>query len=79
MARIKIEDLPVMEDMSAQEIKGIFGGFTELSQLGLGHNGALVGGFKRIRAGGGIEISPMAPVGKRLTGPGGGPHDFSVF
>ena len=27
MARIKIEDLPVMEDMDTQELKGIFGGF----------------------------------------------------
>lgn len=26
MPRIKINDLPVMEDMSAQELKGIFGG-----------------------------------------------------
>ena len=26
MARIKIEDLPVMEDLSEKEIKGIFGG-----------------------------------------------------
>ena len=26
MARIKIEELPVMEDMDAQETKGIFGG-----------------------------------------------------
>ena len=27
MARIKIEELPVMEDMDTQELKGIFGGF----------------------------------------------------
>ena len=27
MARIKIEDLPVKEEMSEQELKGIFGGF----------------------------------------------------
>ncbi len=27
MARIKIEELPVMEDMSEKELKGIFGGF----------------------------------------------------
>ena len=27
MARIKIEELPVMEDIDAQETKGIFGGF----------------------------------------------------
>ena len=26
MARIKIEELPVMEEMSEQELKGIFGG-----------------------------------------------------
>ena len=26
MARIKIEDLPILEDLSAKEIKGIFGG-----------------------------------------------------
>ena len=26
MARIKIEDLPVMEDMKDEELKGIFGG-----------------------------------------------------
>ena len=26
MARIKIEDLPVLEDLSEKEIKGIFGG-----------------------------------------------------
>ncbi len=28
MARIKIEDLPVLEDLSAKEQKGIFGGTT---------------------------------------------------
>ncbi len=27
MARIKIEDLPAKEEMSEQELKGIFGGF----------------------------------------------------
>ena len=27
MARIKIEELPVMEDMSEKQLKGIFGGF----------------------------------------------------
>ncbi len=26
MARIKIEDLPVLEDLSTKEVKGIFGG-----------------------------------------------------
>jgi len=28
MARIKIEDLPVLEDLSPKEVKGIFGGAT---------------------------------------------------
>lgn len=29
MARIKIEDLPVLEDMSPKEAKGIFGGLSD--------------------------------------------------
>ncbi len=33
MARIKIEDLPVLEDLSAKEIKGIFGGYYMMSSL----------------------------------------------
>ncbi len=33
MARIKIEDLPVLEDLSAKESKGIFGGFHPFNPL----------------------------------------------
>ena len=34
MARIKIEDLPVLEELSEKEVKGIFGG-TIASEAGL--------------------------------------------
>ncbi len=36
MARIKIEDLPVLEDLSAKEKKGIFGGtdYTKITLVG---------------------------------------------
>ena len=34
MARIKIEELPVMEDLSEKEIKGIFGGAITSPALG---------------------------------------------
>ena len=33
MARIKIEDLPILEDLSAKELKGIFGGFHPFNPL----------------------------------------------
>ncbi len=34
MARIKIEDLPMLEELSKKETKGIFGGLTLTYQLG---------------------------------------------
>ena len=34
MARIKIEDLPVMEEMKDEELKGIFGGTAPTSTEG---------------------------------------------
>ena len=50
MARIKIEDLPVKEDMSEKELKGVFGGILvalrpprRWSQRMVPPNGALVG------------------------------------
>ena len=45
MARIKIEQLPVMEDMEARELKGIFGGGSSVridggpSPYGMKHGG----------------------------------------
>ncbi len=49
MARIKIEQLPVMEDLSEKEIKGIFGGLlVPAVQKGFGGFGQ--GGWRLSRA-----------------------------
>ena len=70
MARIKIEELPVMEEMKDEELKGIFGGVL------IGLLLPAVQKVRNVRAGGGIErplVGAVPPngalVGKGLKGP----------
>ncbi len=76
MARIKIEDLPVMEDMGEKELKGIFGGFNpqpepprDLRSFGFRRRsirgiGAHIGGLGQR----GIGIGELKPLGKAGAG-----------
>ncbi len=69
MATITIEELPVLEEMKDEELKGIFGG-------AINGNSRLLQKVRNLRAGGGIErplVGAVPPngalVGKGLTGP----------
>ena len=58
MPRIKIEDLPVLKDLSAKEIKGIFGGALAGS----------VEGSLDPESGDYVEIDPIKDTQTELTG-----------
>ncbi len=81
MTRIKIEELPVMEDMDPQELKGIFGGFNPqpeppLKSFGFRRRSIRgIGARRSARKGGfgglsqrGIIIINNKPVGKTAGG-----------
>ena len=55
MARIKIEDLPVMEDIDAQETKGIFGGGIVINDKPGNRRGRRRGRFGRSAVRGGLS------------------------
>ena len=72
MARIKIEDLPVNEEMNEQELKGVFGGFNPQPEPPLRSFG-----FQRVRRGIGLRgqlvgsVPPNGAVPPRAVPPNG--------
>ena len=67
MARIKIEDLPVKEEMSEQELKGVFGGAGNTRAFNPQPEPPKGFGFHRVRRGlgrrGNIRGLPSAVTG----------------
>ena len=72
MARIKIEELPVMEDIDAQETKGIFGGGMMIEDKPWSRRGRKRGRFDRalgaVPTNGALGWTPPVDDGKGFTG-----------